>query len=141
MTVNKDDTVRLLVVALVALVAGGGAGLGSSTLQGGEVTVKLNGPIKAELPPDQLTLLRDQAALAPTVSRLDSTMTAFFSNYREDQAEQRRIYDALLNRLSDLTQRVGINEQQLKAVGGKIDDHTERLRRLERIGPVPWVSD
>jgi hypothetical protein len=74
------------------------------------------------------------------VDRLDRTMAQFFADYREDQAEQRRIYDAIMGRLSDLTQRMGITERDIKDLGGTMNEHSQRIRQLERIGPVPMVD-
>lgn len=119
---------------LVGLLAAGGTGVGVAAAggTGGTVEVKITDTIKAELPPSQIELLKDQArlesTLTPAVHKLEQTLTAFFGQYREDEAERRRTNDALRAALFGLEQRASLTERELQALDA-------RIRKMEEARP------
>jgi hypothetical protein len=122
----------MVAMALAVLVLGGGAGVVTTTAASqSTLTVKIDGPIKAELPPHQEALLKDNASAASALERLDARFAEFALQYREDQAERRRMDDVTRAAMADMAQRLGIVERETHSVGGAVKEQEKRLRMLE----------
>lgn len=139
---GKEEITKWVAIGVSAGLIGGGAGLGTSSLRGGSGTVKVqvDGPIKAELPPTQIELLKDQAALTPQVAQLSLDMRTFFIQYREDQAKAVESADKFKEAISLLAQRVGTVERDGQHAAGTIKRLEDEIRMIQRANNAPGVS-
>ncbi len=120
---QKDKTMERIVFALIALIAGAGSAAGVSYAK--PMTVKIDGPVMAELPPGQEKALEDAAGFAKQSDALMGTFQRFENKYDNDQRETRLIYQAILNSLADHAGRIGKLEVQMQ-------NTTESVREIKQ---------
>jgi len=116
MTINKDKTIQQL-VHLLYLVVGGGL---TYAVAGGA--------------PNPTPIVQELARIRQEFSR-------FSDRYEEDQKENRERDDSFKMAVNSMDIRTSRLEDWKESAGGRVEDHENRIRRIEyRYGPFPTVE-